>query len=461
MEPSTVDKAPRVEAVPTAIGQFPSRGFRALWLALSVSQFGSAVSVITIPVIAVVSLGATAQQMGVLTAMGVIPSFLIRVPAATWSDRLTRRVPLLAAINLTQATVIALIPLLWWRDALGFAVLLALIGMASLLTGISSSLSSPILVDVVPKVHLVTANGRLSATRSVADISGPGLGAALLAVLAAPFVVLADAASFVLSALLLTQVRERSAQPVTGDEATAATTAPDHASTDGGTTAGMPATPVAAESAPSGTVRPEISVLGLGRALLGRTGVQALVAVAFVNGVVDPVLVLFMVRQLHLSASMIGVLLGLGAVGGVTGGLLVGRLMTRWGPGRTLAAGTAVTLASLAVLPFATRGFSGAAGVVVFELAGSLGGTLMVATVFGLLQGAAPDGAVARVMALAMTFLQVATVVGALAGGLLGTYLGLRSTLFVAAALFVVTLMPLLLAWRAAGWIFDEDREIR
>ncbi|SCE98300.1 MFS transporter [Micromonospora mirobrigensis] len=410
---------------------FPGAGFRALWLAVGVSQFGSAVSVVTIPVIAVVSLGAGPQQMGLLSALGMIPSFLVRVPAAAWSDRLPRRVPWLVAVNLAQVAVIGAVPLLWWRGMLGLPALLVVVAAASLLTGISSSLSSPVLVGVVPRAHLVTANGRLSATRGVADIGGPGLGGLLLAVLAAPFVVLVDALSFLLAALLYARVRETPPEPA------------------------VPAWEPADEPAPPG------GTLALAWALLSRGGIRALVVVSLVNGVVDPVLVLFMVDDLRLPASAIGLLLGLGAVGGISGGLLVGRAMSRWGPGGTRAVGAAVTLASLAVLPFTTRGPSGAVGVVLFELAGSLGGTLLVATVFGQLQGAAPAGRVARVMALAMTFLQVATVLGALGGGLLGGLVGSRATLLVAGGLLAATLVPLLLRWRAGGWTCDDEREIR
>jgi predicted MFS family arabinose efflux permease len=414
MTPLTAQRPPDVET-------FPGASFRALWLALGVSQLGSAVSTVTVPVIAAVSLGASPAQMGVLSALGMVPSFLVRLPAASWSDRLPRRVPWLAAVNVLQALAIGVVPLLWWRGLLTLPVLLAVVAVASLLVGISSSLSSPVLVGVVPKDHLVTANGRLNATRSVADIGGPGLGGLLLALVAAPLVVVADAVSFLLSAVLLSRVRE-------------APSVPERTGSDG-------------EGG---------GYLSLAGALAGRTGIRALVAVAFVNGVVDAVLVLLMVRDLALPVSAIGFLLGLGAVGGIAGGMSVGRAMARLGPGRTLAAGTLVTIASLAVLPFATGGRSGAAGVVVLELCGSLGGTLMIATVFGLLQGAAPVGSVARVMALAMTFLQVATVAGALVGGLLGGPLGLRGTLVAAALLLVLTLVPLLLRWRAAGWAFDH-----
>ncbi len=243
----------------------------------------------------------------------------------------------------------------------------------------------------------------------------------------APLVVLADALSFLLSALLLTRVR-----------ATREAAAPDPA-------------PARRAGRRTGELAP------LARSLVRNSGMQALAAVAFVNSMVEPVLILFLVRDLHLRASVIGLLLALGAVGGVVGGLLVGRIMRRRGPGVALGIGAASMVCSMVALPFAAAGPVGAGAVVIFELAGSFGGTLMIATVFGTLQSTAPAGKVGRLMALAMMFLQVAAVFGAPVGGLLGTFAGLRATIATGAVLILLTVVPQLLRWRAAGWKIEPE----
>ncbi len=409
----------------SAVARFPNRGFYAMWTALGVSQLGSAVSAVTIPLVAAATLGASPGQMGLLAAMTMAPSFLIKVPAAAWSDSLTfGRVPMMAACNVAQALMIALVPVLWWTGGLTVPVLVAIVGGSSLLQGVYSSLSSPLLVELVPKEHLPTANGRISATRSAADIGGPALGGGLLAVLAAPVVVLVDAVSFLFSAALLMRVpRVGRAEPRRD--------------------------------------RQRWGFKGfaeLGGVLIRRPGLQAAIAVSFVNGVTDAILALYLIRELHMAPSVIGLLLSLGAVGGIAGGFLVGRLMGSVGLGRTLAIGTVITMVSLVALPFARPGGSAALGMVVLELAGSLGGTLMMAVIFGVLQSTAPDGRVARVMALASTFLQVSTVAGALAGGVIATYLELRISIGINAALLVVMLVPQLIRWRAARWQIDEHQ---
>ncbi|MEV7010915.1 MFS transporter [Streptosporangium sp. NPDC051022] len=406
-------------AAETTTGRFPDGSFLAYWSAVGVSQFGSAVSMMAIPLIAAVTLRFSAGQMAWLTAFEILPALLVRVPAAAWSDRLRGRLLPMIGCNVVQAAIMGAIPLLWWQGRLSFPALLFLVAAASLALGVSTSLSPPLLVRIVPKEHLVDANGKTSATRSVADISGPAAAGALMAVLAAPLVVLVDAASFLLSALLLLRVRVPH-EPGGAGEGRARGTAGD--------------------------------IPRLARDLVRRSGVQAMVALSFVQGVVQPILVLFMADELELGKTAIGLLTSLGAVGGVGAGLLVGRVLGRYGPGRTVALGTVASVCSLAVLPFAGPGFSGAASVVVFELASSFGGTIMAATVFGTLQGTAPEGKVARVMALAGTSLQIGALAGISAGGALAELAGLRTAVGVAALLMPLVLLPQVVRRRPARW---------
>lgn len=279
---------------------FPSRSFRAMWAATGVSQAGSAVSMVVIPLIAAATLHASAGQMAWLAAADLAPSMLIQVPAAAWSDRLRRRVPVLAACNLVQAAIVTGIPLLWWAGAFGYPVLLLLAALASLSLGVYASLASPLLVQVVPGEHLVEANGKLSSTRSVAGIAGPAAAGVLLAVVSAPLVVLLDAVSFALSAGLLTRVRARPR-----------------------------AEPEAPASVPA--KRDQGAMIRFAVAVARRPATRAVVAVGFVNGLTQAILVLFLVHDLHLRPSVISLLFAVGAVGGISGGLLAGRCQRHLG----------------------------------------------------------------------------------------------------------------------------------
>jgi hypothetical protein len=151
-----------------------------------------------------------------------------------------------------------------------------------------------------------------------------------------------------------------------------------------------------------------------------------------------------------------GLLLAFGAVGGVSGGLLVGRIQTAFGGGRTIALGAAASVLSLAVLPFVGKGAGAAAGLVLLELGGSFGGTLLVATVFGALQSAAPADRIAQVMATAMVLLQGATLVGVPIGGGLAVLFGTRTALAVAFAVLAGVLVPQLVRWALTRWAPDR-----
>ncbi|MFE2723417.1 MFS transporter [Kitasatospora sp. NPDC059327] len=429
---------------------FPDHRFRALWAATGLSQVGSAVSNVTIPICAAVTLGASALEMTALAVVEVVPSLLIRLPAAAWSDGLRRpRAPMMAACNLVQAAVMGAVPLLWWFGVLHIVLLMVLAALASAALGVYSALSSPLLVQIVPKAHLVEANGKISATRSIADISGPALGGALLARIAAPYVVLVDALSFLASAALLTRIRPGTADATAGREAA-----------DRGA-AEQPISERSAEGTGGAAPKPAKQQLGaaanlrLARAMARQSGVRAVVTVSFVNGVTQPVLVLFLLHAVDMRPSLIGALLALGAVGGVTGGMLVGRAQKRFGSGRTLALGTGVSLLSLALLPFASAGPSAMAGLVLLELAGSFGGTLLVATVFGSLQAAAPKDRIAQVMAMTFVLLQAASLIGVPVGGALAVAFGTRWALVVAFTVMAAGLGPQLLRWALTRWAPD------
>src|SRR5919204_3085476 len=89
---------------PVAVAEvFLDRSFRALWAAVGVSQVGSAVSLVTVPLIAAITLHAAPAQMAWLAAMKIAPSLLVSVPAGAWSDSLrAQRVPFMVGCNLIQ-----------------------------------------------------------------------------------------------------------------------------------------------------------------------------------------------------------------------------------------------------------------------------------------------------------------------------------------------------------------------
>ncbi|MFC4009106.1 MFS transporter [Nonomuraea purpurea] len=388
-----------------------NRNFVAYWTAVGTSQLGSAVNLVVVPLVAVVTLRAGPVEMAWLAVMGTLPVLVIRIPAAMFADRLTNRVPYMIGCNLAQAAIVGAIPLLWWLDALTMPLLLGLQALASAALGVYASLSTPVVVQIVPKERLVDANGKLNTTRSVADISGSAISGGLLAILAVPLVLLVDCVSFLLSALLLRRI----------------TLAPR-------------------EQAEPGT-RPKHDLGALARFLAPRSGLQALVLVSLVQGVVETILVLYLVHDLRIAPSLISVLISLGAVGGVCGGLAVGFLLEHVGPAYTMTLSALVMIVSMAGLPFAGPGLTGVAAVVLYQLTCSFAGTVLVSTVFGTLQGEAPGDRVAQVMAMASTCLQIGGLAGAGLGGLLSGWFSLRAMMGIAAVAMLAGLLVQITRW--------------
>ncbi|NTX13027.1 MFS transporter [Myxococcus sp. CA056] len=401
-------------------GLWRNATFLRLWAAQTVTLTGSAVTKVALPLVAVTILNLTPQQMGLLMAVEIAPTLLLRLPAAAWADASSRQVPVLVACSMTSSLLIASIPLLWWMGLLSFGLLL---GMAFCLTSVSAiggMFAAPILPAVVGDGQLVEANGRFSVTRNLADVSGRSLGGLLVSVLSAPVALLVDAASFAVAALLTVAVRvPRKPQHVPARNTASLK----------GLTLGF-------------SLLLQRPFLGLGLVIVGY--------LCLANGVVSALLVLFMSGDLGMSPSLIGPIVGVGSVGGIVASLLVGTFHRRLGAQWTVAVAVALLTGSFALLPLARPGALGLVACLNYELMGSFGASLLLITLFAEVPRQVPSNALARVMAVISLMPEVSTMLGALLGGTLGTSLGIPRAFAVsfAFALLSGTALALGLAWR-------------
>ncbi|EWM18074.1 MFS transporter [Kutzneria sp. 744] len=176
------------------------KDFRRLFVGNSVSLLGSSVTTVALPLVAVVSLHATAFEMGLLGAVAFLPHLVLGLPAGVWADRLPyRRILVLA--DLGQLLLIGSIPVaavlgVLTLTQLYFVVTLA--GVCSLFDAIAAQSFTPMLV---PRDQLLPANSALMLTSSTVNVAGSTLGSALVVLLAAPLAMAVDAASFLAAAL--------------------------------------------------------------------------------------------------------------------------------------------------------------------------------------------------------------------------------------------------------------------
>lgn len=379
-----------------------NRNFRRLWTGDLISQFGNRVSELALPLIAVVTLAATPAQVGLLTAAVWAPN-LLGVLAGSWVDRQPHRRPILIGADLLQAAALVSLPVAYWFGMVTLAQLFAV----ALLSGAGQVLSmaayQSFFVTLVDRDRYVEANSKLSISRSASFVGGPALGGYLVQVLSAPVAVLADALSFLASAFFLTRI---------------------------------PATraPVRAERPSFLTdVRDGLHYV-LHHPYL-RAALGCVTTVNFFTFACQALAVLFASRTLGLPPGVFGLAFGLGAVGGFLGAVLAPRLSRRYGVGRVVLAGSILFPAPIAVMALAGGPHWLAATIIAGGEALSSAGVMLFDINLNAVQTAVTADAMrSRVAGVFGTINYGARPLGAVTGGLLGSWLGVRPTLLIAAA---------------------------
>jgi predicted MFS family arabinose efflux permease len=375
-------------------------GFRRLWFGQTVSEFGSQVTTLALPLAAVLVLHASTFQVGLLTTAGYAAFLLIGLPAGAWVDRV-RRKPVMIAADVTRVLVLASIPV-----AYGLGVLtLAQLYVVTFIHGVATVFFDVAYMSLVPglvgRQHVAEANAKLQATVSVAQVSGPSAAGFLIGLLSAPVAFLADAASFVVSAGSLLIIRDREPAP---------------------------------ERARRRSLRAEMAE-GLRfvvthpilRMIAGCTATANL----FFSGVMA-ISVVFLVRQVHLGASTIGVLTSLGAIGGVAGALSCG-ILRRWvGSARLIWLSVAVTEPFGLLIPVTSPG-AGLACYAVGLFAISFGAVVYNVHQASFRQVLCPHRLLGRMNATIRFIVWGTIPLGGLLGGALGSWLGNRDALWACA----------------------------
>src|SRR5579885_169061 len=178
------------------------RTFRMLWAAYSVSMLGSQVTLLALPLTAVLVLHASAAQMGLLTAAGAAPHLCVSLFAGVFVDRRRRR-PVMVMADAGRALLLLSVPAAALAGVLSLAQLYAVALLTETLSVFYIVASASLLPALVGGEALLEANGKLTASYSAAQVGGPGLAGLLIQLVTAPIAIVTDAASFLLSALAI------------------------------------------------------------------------------------------------------------------------------------------------------------------------------------------------------------------------------------------------------------------
>jgi MFS family permease len=388
--------------------------FRNLWLGQTVSLFGDQVTLIALPLAAVLVLHANAAEMGYLTAAELIPHLLFSLPAGAWLERVEQRRWVMIAADVGRAALLASIPIAYALDALTFAQLYAVAFLAGTFAVVFDISYMTLYVAVTRREDYVEANSLLNGSRAFSFVAGPSLGGVLIQLLSAPATLLVDAFSYVASAIFLGRIRAKE---------------PPLEPAEGGMFAQV-----------------KEGMRFIFRHDILRPSLISVATLNFFNFVFAALFILYATRELHVRAGALGLVLGAGAVGGMIGALVTGRLSRLLGIGPAFVLGMVLFPAPLLLVPLA----GGPKSVVLAmlfaaEFLSALGVMILDITAGAIIVAFTPDRLRSRATG-ALRFVNFGVrPLGALAGGALGSAFGLRPTLWFAAAagvLGVLWLVP-------------------
>ncbi|MDT4919064.1 MAG: hypothetical protein QOH89_3764 [Pseudonocardiales bacterium] len=412
----TIEDARPVAAEPSG----PRRGglwhhleFRRLWIGETVSQFGTQVTFIALPLVAILVLHATTFEVGLLTALDTIGFLIVGLPAGAWVDRMRFR-SVLIVNDLVRAAALGSIPLAYALDALTIGQLYVVAVVAGVSTVFFDVAYQSYLPDLIDRGDLVEGNAKLQASESVSQIAGPSLGGVLIQVFSAPGAMVVDAVSFLWSAAWVGAIKTRPPKP---------TPKPDrHLGRE------------IKEGVVFVVKNPMLRAIAM---CTGSSNLCSSMAFA--------VFYVLLAGQLGVSPGIIGLIMATSAIGGLVGSLLADRIAKKFGQGPTIWLSILAAAPVGFIVPFVHKDWT----LVLLAVGQIFWWGLVVVyniTQVSFRQGLCPHHLLGRMNAT-MRFLVWGTMpVGGLLGGVLGETVGVRETLLIAAIGTALTWLPVYLS---------------
>jgi predicted MFS family arabinose efflux permease len=387
-----------------ASGLWRDADFVKLWAGETVSTFGTLVSRLAIPFLAVLTLGATPIEMGALRLTTIVPGFLVGLFAGVLVDRVRRR-PLMIGADLGRAALLGVVPLLAMWSLLDVWGLYLISFAAGVLTTLHVVARGAYLPSLVRRERLVEANSKLEATNSVAEVTAFGIAGALVQAVGAPIAVLIDALTFVFSGACALLIRR-----------------PERVQA------------VERMSSAMAEVRDGWRHVMSHRLLAPIAVGTFLVAMSF--DAMGVVFVLFVTRELELDPIVQGLVYSVGGVSSLVGAMVATRVSRRLGVGATIVGCLALAGLATVAVPLAAGGFFIVIGFLLVHQVFADGAiTVYQISEMSVRQSVTTDDLQGRMHATFRFIESVAMVMGSVLGGVLGELIGARWTLLAACVL--------------------------
>ena len=362
-------------------------------------MFGDQISSVAVPYTGILALHASAAEMGYLTAAIWLPSLLFAVHAGAWADRRGGRRRLMIAADLGRAALLATVPVCAALHVLTLVQLFAVAFCAGSLSVLFSVCDPPLFVALVPEDRYIRGQSLVYASRAFSFVGGPSLGGLLVQLLTAPFAVAADALSYLGSAFFLSRIH--------------------------------PAEPLPDPSGPGTLTAGARFITSNG---LVRAGLISAAIINFFDFIFITLFALYATRSLHIRPGVLGLVLGAGAVGGVLGSLAARRISRRVGIGWTYVMGCVLFPAPLILVPLAGGPRELVLGALFSsEFLSGVGVMILDISIGAIFAAVIPDQLRSRVTGAFQAVNYGTRPLGSLVAGALGTAIGVRPTLWIAA----------------------------
>jgi len=399
---------------PFASPLWRNEAFVRVWSAATVSIFGSLLTRMALPLLAILTLGAGAIEVAVLRAVDLVALAAVGLVAGAWVDRLRRR-PVLIWADLGRAVLLGSIPVAFVAGALTFWQVLVVAAAAAALTAFFDAADNAYLPSIVERERLVEANSALAASGSAAEFASFGISGFLVTLLSAPITIAIDALTYVVSAVLLLTVRREEAPPPPPEDRA----------------------PIVRE------IRAGLAKVRDDGVLRAFAIAQALVAASW--GVGGAVWFLFVLEDLDLGPAIIGIVAAVGGVSSFIGAVVAHRSTARWGVGRVAIAAMALTAVGNLFVPLAPAALPlvAVAFLVAQQLITDSALTVYDITDVSIRQSIVPDRELGRVGSTFGVLAVVAQLVATIVAGILAEVIGLRATMFLSPILALVAAVVL------------------
>ncbi len=382
-------------------GLWQNPDFIKLWVGQAISAFGSHITWQALPLTALLLLAASPTELGFLTAAGTAPVLMFGLVAGVWVDRLPRR-PIMIAADLGRTVLLGSIPLAAIFGILTMSQLFVVASLAGLLTVFFDIADQSYLPSLVEHEHIMEGNSKISASLSLAEITGPPVGGLVVQLITAPFAIAVDAISFLVSALCISLIRKPETRPEAPEQT-------------------QPVLREAFEGLRVVFNDPILRVLAF--CDIQRT---------FFGNFIGTLYMIFIIRELQMPIWVSGVLVGVGGISSLAGSVVAQRLTRRFGVGKIIIWSAIITSAITFLIPLAGGPFWLAFTILLISQAGDVGWTVFFINQTSLRQSVTAEHQLGRVNASVYFLAGVAGLLGAIAGGVLGDLIGIRTTLLVA-----------------------------